>query len=689
MTTPPEGAPGAPSDADFIRQLLEALGLSQREAARRLGVDDRTMRYYCAGKMPVPPAVLIALQELQTSPHYAPPPTVLPALQAAFDAADRNLKPLDELDLATQLHQALTAPGRQLTRPEKRGAFAVIGALRFMSRRMYGAPVWDMYWQPISGWTDSQHNVHHDPDVAQVDDSTIIEWERLARSAQHPVLRARYADLAWELSKYRVATARQNPQAPTPIRPDPGDAELAIDAYLDAVERKLAHEVFDAGRYLGRAVELAVSVRDADRLQRAKAALFAYQAACENANPTYPFWLFDDIAWEFRADLGLTAEEKVVLIAALERMLALRSDQSDSARFDPHTAQDAADRLGRWRHQLGEDAEARRANHTAGRAMEAAAEKVSGLAAIALLERQAIRYRRAGDKASAARVEQSIRRRAPEAKGELRRVETRAEFSKEELDKWADYVAGGTFKEGLSRLVAGNLNGKERSEARVREIAEKAVLLSHIPISIMRDDGFSSAVIGSVKNDLEGRAVHDAASAFGHSAPLLNMALARFREKHGVDLERLVAWLAQAPLFPAPRLAIAREGLAAWFLEDWIKAIHILVPQVEAALRDLLGALGGVTMKPDRYHGGFQAITLGDVLSQLQSRIPEDMRFHLRVLLQDSRGLNLRNEFAHGLAARELFDRGIANWVVHAVIMLGLIRLQRATGGPNTRETGA
>ncbi|HSY46914.1 MAG TPA: hypothetical protein VK800_12750 [Steroidobacteraceae bacterium] len=65
MTTPPEGAPGAPTDADLIRQQLEALGLSQRQAARQLDIDDRSMRYYCAGKQPVPPVVFLALRQIE------------------------------------------------------------------------------------------------------------------------------------------------------------------------------------------------------------------------------------------------------------------------------------------------------------------------------------------------------------------------------------------------------------------------------------------------------------------------------------------------------------------------------------------------------------------------------------------------------------------------------------------------
>lgn len=51
------------TDADRIRAKLTALGLSQRGAARLLGIDERTMRRYCAGD-PVPRVIWLALEAL-------------------------------------------------------------------------------------------------------------------------------------------------------------------------------------------------------------------------------------------------------------------------------------------------------------------------------------------------------------------------------------------------------------------------------------------------------------------------------------------------------------------------------------------------------------------------------------------------------------------------------------------------
>jgi hypothetical protein len=727
MGTLPLGAVGAPSDADLIRRQLESLGLSQREAARQLGIDDRAMRYFCSGKQPVPAAIFMALRQLEAirdndqplamlkdgtmstsdgeqsaarlrgannarraaldeylQQLRAPPDSpVLPipaALEEAYDSVDDNRQPIDEIVLASKLDGALAGLGRELEPAERRGAFALVGGLYFMSRRNYGVPVWEMHWQPLSTWIDDKGERHHSPDVKLAGDDTIQEWSRRARGAEHPVLRARYADLAWEIAKYRVATTRKDAQTPKPIRPNPDDARRAFDGYLEAVERRLAIDAFVSWRYISRAVELAATIRDADRLLRAKAALFGYLSACEAADPAYPFWLFDEIAWEQREVLALTPEEKEVAVEGLERALALRADEGNPQRFDPYAAQDAADRLGRWRRLLGEEADAQRAAQIAGRSFEAAADQAKGFTAIALLERQAARYRNAGDAASAARLERAIIQRAPESEGEVKHIRIPYEIPKDKLDAWADQVAGATFEDGLRRLVAANLVRKGQTEAQVRELARTAVLQSRIQIKVMRHDGLPGPIIGPVEADLDGRAIHAAANILGYGALFLQVSLERFREKHRVDLDRLMSVFDQNPLFPAGRQKLVREGLAAWFVEDWIKAIHVLLPQIEAALRDLLGALGGVVTKPDRHHGGLQSIGLGEVLSDelFRSQVPEDIRFHLRVLLRDPRGINLRGESLHGLATYEFFDRGIANLVVHAVLLLGLVSLRKA-----------
>jgi lysyl-tRNA synthetase, class I len=86
-----------------------------------------------------------------------------------------------------------------------------------------------MHWQPLSSARDSRGRTLHYPEANSVDDEFIDLWRAWARGAQHPVLRARFADLAWELARFRHAKIKR--------RPDVACARAAIDGYLDAMER--------------------------------------------------------------------------------------------------------------------------------------------------------------------------------------------------------------------------------------------------------------------------------------------------------------------------------------------------------------------------------------------------------------------------------------------------------------------
>ena len=52
---------------EYVRALIAQSGLSQREAARRIGVSERVMRYYCAGEREPPYPVQFALESLSCS----------------------------------------------------------------------------------------------------------------------------------------------------------------------------------------------------------------------------------------------------------------------------------------------------------------------------------------------------------------------------------------------------------------------------------------------------------------------------------------------------------------------------------------------------------------------------------------------------------------------------------------------
>ena len=92
-----------------------------------------------------------------------------------------------------------------------------------------------------------------------------------------------------------------------------------------------------------------------------------------------------------------------------------------------------------------------------------------------------------------------------------------------------------------------------------------------------------------------------------------------------------------------------------------MKAIHVLVPQIEHTLRTFLGVLGIPTLKTVRNHPGIMdAKSMNDILNDERMRqvLTEDLWRYLTVLyIEKKGGLNLRNDLAHGSCRRTLSMR--------------------------------
>lgn len=604
--------------------------------------------------------------------------TVLPQLAEILDAVDASERPLDEMKLAGELKAALSNVVA-LGIDEQKGAIAEIEALRF--QRPHGPEsrrTWGIYWSELASAETREGKTVYFPDIADIDEAIVTHWISRSTDVRHPVLRARYADLAWEFGGF-LKNQNKTSSLIVPFTL----TGYAVDAYLEAVRRELAEDQFHSWQFLDRAISLAGATNDSTRMQRSKEALFAYYGKVENAGEKFLWWKFDDITWMRRRVLALTPSEKQFLIDGLGRALVRHADMDEKSSFDPHLATSAADRLARRLAEAGDESGARQAIKTAGAAFERVAEQASGLLALAWLEDLIPRYRNAGMTDDAARVERAIRARAHEAEKEAKRVEVPITIPKGELDQWVDQIAGESLQAALNNVAVSFLVREESTRKLLESMASKAPLMAHIPIAVLGSDGLSKAKVGSIEDDMQGRAIVQAADLFNWQAPWLQFAIDRITTRHGMNLDGLSTHLEKSPLLPSSRQALLREGISAWLAGDHVKAIHVIVPQIEAALRDLLAGLGAPVVRHDPRTGGFEYPGIGWVLNHevFREKVPTDIRFHFAALYCDPRGINLRNHLAHGLARPEMFGSGLSNWVVHSLLVIAMLGLRRNAAG--------
>jgi hypothetical protein len=137
--------------------------------------------------------------------------------------------------------------------------------------------------------------------------------------------------------------------------------------------------------------------------------------------------------------------------------------------------------------------------------------------------------------------------------------------------------------------------------------------------------------------------------------------LEQMMTEHAPALDDFLDFAAPKPFVPPGRENAFARGLRAGFFGEWFESAHILVPQVENALRLLLGSMDEIVY--GQYESGVQDVMkLDQVLAhpKMVTLLGEDMTFDLAGLLVDRLGANLRNRLSHGLLEWTGADRNHA-----------------------------
>jgi len=133
-----------------------------------------------------------------------------------------------------------------------------------------------------------------------------------------------------------------------------------------------------------------------------------------------------------------------------------------------------------------------------------------------------------------------------------------------------------------------------------------------------------------------------------------------------------------APLSSAKTGAnFLNKALAAYESGDYMKAIHILVPQVENMMRELLGLIGGPKMKrAPNQPKFFEYKNMNDFFREprIEEALDENLYLFLKTLYIDKRAYNLRNDLVHGLVDAAAFNEQIASLVLQSIILLSMPR---------------
>ena len=185
------------------------------------------------------------------------------------------------------------------------------------------------------------------------------------------------------------------------------------------------------------------------------------------------------------------------------------------------------------------------------------------------------------------------------------------------------------------------------------------------------------ANIGSIENDLEGQLVLRISEKLNFDALFLHLILQGGIDRAFLNGQSIRSFLSESAIITENRLNIIEKALEAYFAGDHLSFSHLIIPQIEEAIRNLVEGNGGNIQKFK--NGVFNLRTFDDILRDpiVERVMGDDSQTYFRILFTDPRGWNLRNEVCHGLVEFELFDKQTADRILHALLCLGMIRIRQ------------
>ena len=176
---------------------------------------------------------------------------------------------------------------------------------------------------------------------------------------------------------------------------------------------------------------------------------------------------------------------------------------------------------------------------------------------------------------------------------DLKEVSATVEVKKEDIEKEVERLIGsGNLSTSLLNVAHGFIPKVDQARKFLEQMRTQAPLLSMLSVGIVESDGHTSANVGSLDEDPEGRLHRQLGQTIGFYQPFLALTLERLREKYKPSIDEILKFLHESPLFVDADKGLLREGLEAYEKEDFVKAIHVLVPPDRAHSTHLSGCTG-------------------------------------------------------------------------------------------------
>lgn len=537
--------------------------------------------------------------------------------------------------------------------------------LAFRLQPQHGENPWGKYsYGPQITCSDASGSPVYFPSFAELTPEAVEYWNRRITECANPLLKLRYATLVWDFQPSICHKSH-----------DGNLYRIIVDAALDVCNGDyFSHPVLTVNT-----LEwiFAFTRNQADDLSKVKTAYIDFESR-HSKDDAIRYW-----ASRFQVMLDnkkyFTEEEKEKIVAEHEARMARLANPQDDAPLNPWTVKKQACLLADYYNSKSKRDEIKRVLRVIENSFHEYENKISGMQYAANLEDVQRLYRHYNLDSEAKRRMIDVQKAYQQATDEMQPQKFEFEIP-EDVKRQAELMFGKEAKDDKTRwenFVLYFIPCRNEEEKSLKELAKKFPFTYMMGNHFLDPKGRPMREVGSLDDDFEGNLALHIVQGMNLKFHFLGMAIHNMLECEAITVDKIMDGMVNpCPIFEEDRYGIIQEALQYFIDGNYIVFSHLIIPQLENAICNLVEMSGLSVLKCAKNGKGFQLKTLDDLL-RLQPVIDaftEDGAYYLRLVLTNQLGFNLRNLMCHGIVPPQYFGCSAAGLLLHVLFMLGAVR---------------
>ena len=494
-------------------------------------------------------------------------------------------------------------------------------------------------------------------------------WKSRLDQSKNPVLKARYAALIWDQTK--IATGKN---------PGYRMAQIVIDSVVAMATSNRHSSEMSVITKLKNALHLSILLNDDNRTDKVCDSIISFENSIAKDDMLGTWGFSFNIFWN-NHKVKLKDDQWNKIISDLERHLNAVSKLNDPTKCNPFAAEQASSLLALYYNSKKRNDDVKRVLDFWTMVFETSGLDASPMTAISFMERIHSAYKKFGFKSEAEEITKKIRKIGPEILSNMKQFSQRIQIPKEKLDETIEIFTKGDLQTSLSKIAHYFIPRKNHVEDQLNLLSKSAPLYFLFSTSLVDHEGRIICKVGSLEDDFDGNMIKQVSDNMSYMGLFLNRVLKSVKQKFGNIEQPYIEYFFRSPVFLKDSKPILKAGFREYLLENHLYAIHLLIPQVECAFRQLLEIAGGSVLKPSRQSGWdcklLHEILHEPILLDIFGELGEDIVRYFKTLLTDQRGWNLRNRICHGIFNPNVMEEAYSDRIIHVLLCLGQVRQEK------------